>query len=290
MSCTDDKYALLDYLKTIPYLKERQNCLKLYLCKTKGPFFVHPTGSVRKLHSLKINHTHHLQPGEQLPHYKDKYTIFSVLLSYIQQRRGDIDSVVKFQLASDCQSRADLIEFTYHLFKSPPLDTFIYELLTDYATIFCDNHFDDFQKQLMYRLTAQPPPPSPAAVCSSSSPAAQIQDIIASKNELYKDIETPKTICDQHSICFIYGCNLSKDKFYVIKNLTAKRDSSNKPITLANTFNRRSILNYLKEYIKDCFIVNKASEKNRNLPAFILHPQLKPIAVSVYNNLILDIA
>lgn len=276
MSCTTDKYKLLKYLKTFDSSEERRCCMMIYLCRTVGPYFINISTNIKTFQNLKIKHPY-LNENQQLPQYNNKYKIFTVLMSYIQQRRGVIDHIVKYQLASDCQNEYDLNEFTYHLYKEPPDDKFIIDLLSDYEEMFTDNFFQEQCKQIRSRINDN----SGDFIILSNC----FQQMIANKNKNYENITHPMSICNQYIVNFIYGCNKERNKFYVLDKLNDDL-SKLKTITIANVLNHKDILNELQDYISDCFIVNRKKSK---VPFFILHPDLKPIAVFVYNNFIIKI-
>ncbi|UVX94898.1 hypothetical protein CsNV_038 [Callinectes sapidus nudivirus] len=133
MSATTNVDSLIEKLKTLSK-EERQCCLRLYLIRTPGPFYFTMKSHPKTLTSLRLT-------KYELTFENFKYKILTTIVDRIRSMNGVIDTKCKLQLSSDLR-KSDILELCYHLFKDPPTETLISELIDKYNDTFDDNFIE----------------------------------------------------------------------------------------------------------------------------------------------------
>ncbi|UBZ25621.1 hypothetical protein QKT26_gp31 [Carcinus maenas nudivirus] len=151
MSATENVPQLISHLKTLTP-QERWNCMKLYMVKTKGPYFVPHKLSKQAFSRITVD------PCTYVKFPNQKYTTFTTLLDFLRKDAGrdsHIHEKFKYQLKSDCNSINDLNELSYHLYKSAPRHSLIEEIRLQYKKEFHDNFFDTIKTLSEHHETHQ---------------------------------------------------------------------------------------------------------------------------------------
>ncbi|UOT91793.1 KM727_gp32-like protein [Aratus pisonii nudivirus] len=235
-----------DYINTLPTPKERQYYIILNLTRNKGPYYVLIKSHKNKIKNITLK-------DEIKPKFTHrKYEIFVSLIDYIKSNHGRVDDKVLFHLRSDCESKKDIDEFFYHLYKNPLAISDIIDILSRYHLIYKDNFFQDTLQFYQGSL----------------------------------GVTHNKTLTG-NEVRYVIGCDQRKLLFTTINNLSS---SDFQFFNIINSTLYKSILLKLRTYVTNNFIVN-CDNKHNNKGKFILDPNKEEevIKVEVYNNQIISI-
>lgn len=258
MSDTNDIEKLMQNLQRLS-IREKRYCVTLYLSRTNCSFFV-PIKTNRNFfyRTIKMNTNYHL-PGKFILHFK--YTIFVEILVCIKQMNGTVNSKIKLQLLSDCTSNKEINEFGYHLYKTPPPECFIIEILSEYKRRFNDSFFEDTVAKLSQE---------------------QQQNTISI-------VQKEKSL-QGNPIFYVFSCNKEKNLFYVRRtSLPSDSDGDVKVVSVSNSINRNEILKALRLYVNTNFNVNSEKNSKDKIGLFILPRGVEALGVEVYNDFIVNV-
>ncbi|QBB28637.1 hypothetical protein HgNV_032 [Homarus gammarus nudivirus] len=134
MSDTTCTAMLIKHLATLD-VSERQYCVKLYLSRNIGPYYIPVTisNTILRKHitpnNLPLNFSHR------------KYEMIMTILEYMTKCGGVVDKKCILQLNTDF-SATDITELFYHLYKAPPTDKIVKDILYQYSQTFKDPFFE----------------------------------------------------------------------------------------------------------------------------------------------------